>query len=62
MSSRQPTNADRYIAHILVGAGAGLIVGKKTGTLGFVIAALLAATAQELFDAPIAHVVADLIG
>ena len=60
MSNKRPTNTDRIVSHILVGLVVGYLVGKQTGKWGFVIAALASAGAHEMFDAPVANVVAEI--
>jgi F0F1-type ATP synthase assembly protein I len=61
MSNRHPPNStDRFVSHIIVGLAVGLLVARKAGASGVVVGALLAMGAHEMFDAPVADLVADI--
>jgi hypothetical protein len=48
------------IAHLLVGGATAVVVGRKTGGLGGLLAGAAAVIAHEELDAPIADLLAEL--
>lgn len=62
MDRRRPDKDVRLLSHVIVGFGAGYVIGKRTGVLGFIVAALLSTAAHEVLDAPVAMLLADLGG
>jgi hypothetical protein len=58
--NRRPDPAARLLSHMIVGATAGAIVGKRTGPGGALLSALVAVVAHEQLDAPVADILADL--
>lgn len=60
MAKKQPSDADRLVAHALVGLGSGVVVGQKAGFPGFLVGAVAGVIAHVLFDAPLALALAEL--
>ena len=58
--SRQPSQADRAVAHAIVGAAVAAVVGKQAGLLAGLASAVLAMIVHEAVDAPVAGLIADL--
>jgi hypothetical protein len=56
---RQPDRATRLLSHAFVGIAAGVVVGRRAGIVGFTVAAFAGSVAHELFDAPVADLLAD---
>jgi hypothetical protein len=56
---RQPDPAARWLSHAIVGLGIGYIVGKQTGSVGFVVTAAASIVAHEYLDAPVAQLLSD---
>ncbi len=60
MAGKQPSDADKLVAHGIVGVGSGLLAGQKAGVVGFVLGAALGIFAHVLLDAPLAGVIAQI--
>jgi hypothetical protein len=60
MATREPSDADRLLSHLVVAAVAGLIGGKISGLPGAIVGAVVAAVAHYELDAPFAGVIADI--
>lgn len=60
MTTSQPSDLDRNIAHGIVGIIAGTVVGQKAGWAGFVIASIVGIMLHEALDAPLASAIAEL--
>ncbi len=56
---REPTEASRLIAHVLVGA-AGAYAFRRTGATGGIVGAILGILVHEAFDAPVARALSEL--
>ena len=56
---RQPDPVARWLSHAIVGLGIGYIVGRQTGTVGFVVTAAASAITHEYLDAPVAQLLSD---
>jgi RsiW-degrading membrane proteinase PrsW (M82 family) len=55
MSQRpSPDQTTRWISHTAVSIAAGALVGKRSGTGGFIIGFVVAALLHEALDAPVA--------
>jgi hypothetical protein len=61
MAGKQPSSSDRLIAHALVGIGAGALAGQKAGFPGFIVGAIVGVVVHEVFDAPLAAAIADIM-
>jgi len=59
-SRRQPDAVARWFSHLLVGAVAVYLFGRKSGAGGRFLVACVSAFAHEELDAPVAQVFADL--
>lgn len=60
MAQKQPSNADRVVAHAIVGLGTGAVVGQKAGFPGFILGTLAGIIAHALLDAPLAAAIAEV--
>lgn len=60
MSGKRPDPGTRLTAHLLVGGATAVVVGRKTGGLGGLLAGAAAVIAHEELDAPIADLLAEL--
>ena len=59
MANRQPDAEARLASHVLVGAAAGALVGRKAGLGAFLAVAMVTALAHEGLDAPLASLLSD---
>lgn len=57
---RQPDPGTRLVSHAIVGLAAGAITGRRSGLVGFLITAVIAAASHEALDAPVAQLLTDL--
>jgi hypothetical protein len=57
---QRPDPATRLLSHVLVAGVAGFVIGRRSGTIGGVLAAAAAAVAHEELDAPVAQALTDL--
>lgn len=56
---RDPDEASRLIAHVLVGA-AGAYAFRRAGATGGIVGAILGIVVHEAFDAPVALVLSEV--
>ena len=56
---RQPDPAARWLSHAIIGLGVSYVAGKRVGTTGAVLMAVVSVVAHDYFDAPVAQLLSD---